>query len=73
MPEIARELVVLISHGMDDEQSPIALTIANGGMTAGFEYSSQVPQSILFASTQSTAWSFTLKSAGNIRCAEDGP
>jgi predicted peroxiredoxin len=32
-----RKLVVMISRGIDDERSSVALTIANGGMTAGLE------------------------------------
>jgi predicted peroxiredoxin len=39
MAETARELVVLITHGMDDERSSIAFTIANGGITAGLQVS----------------------------------
>jgi predicted peroxiredoxin len=39
MAEAARELVVLITHGMDDERSSVALTIANGGLTAGLQVS----------------------------------
>ena len=35
MAETPRELVVLITHGMDDERSSVAFTIANGGITAG--------------------------------------
>lgn len=33
------ELVVLITHGPEDERSSVAFTIANGGMTAGQEVS----------------------------------
>src|SRR5262244_122212 len=39
MAETPRELVVLITHGMDDERSSVAFTIANGGMTAGLKVS----------------------------------
>jgi predicted peroxiredoxin len=39
MAEAARELVVLITRGMDDERSSVALTIANGGLTAGLQVS----------------------------------
>lgn len=39
MPESARELVVLITHGADHELSSVAFTIANGGMTAGLRVS----------------------------------
>ena len=39
MAETARELVVLMTHGMDDERSSIAFTIANGGITAGLQVS----------------------------------
>ena len=35
MPEETRELVVMISHGTDDEMSSVGFTIANGGLTAG--------------------------------------
>ena len=35
MPEETRELVVMISHGIDDEMSSVGFTIANGGLTAG--------------------------------------
>jgi len=37
MSEESRELVVLITHGIDDELSSVAFTIANGGMTAGLK------------------------------------
>jgi predicted peroxiredoxin len=30
-----RDLVVLVTHGIDHEKSSVAFTIANGGMTAG--------------------------------------
>src|SRR6266550_8943830 len=39
MAEATRELVVVITHGMDDERSSIAFTIANGGLTAGLQVS----------------------------------
>jgi predicted peroxiredoxin len=39
MAETARQLVVLITHGMDDERSSLAFTIANGGITAGLQVS----------------------------------
>jgi predicted peroxiredoxin len=39
MPESTRELVVLVTHGMDHELSSVAFTIANGGMTAGLKVS----------------------------------
>ena len=39
MSESARELVVLVTHGMDHELSSVAFTIANGGMTAGLKVS----------------------------------
>ncbi len=34
-----RELVVLVTHGIDHELSSVAFTIANGGMTAGLKVS----------------------------------
>ena len=34
-----RNLVVVITHGIDHELSSVALTIANGGMTAGLKVS----------------------------------
>jgi predicted peroxiredoxin len=34
-----RYLVVLVTHGIDHELSSVALTIANGGMTAGLKVS----------------------------------
>lgn len=37
MPEESRELVVMISHGTDDEMSSVGFTIANGGLTAGLK------------------------------------
>ena len=39
MPDSSRELVVLITQGADHELSSVALTIANGGMTAGLTVS----------------------------------
>ena len=39
MSNEARNLVVLITHGIDDELSSVALTIALGGMTAGLKVS----------------------------------
>lgn len=35
MTEQSRELVVMVSHGIDDELSSVGFTIANGGITAG--------------------------------------
>jgi predicted peroxiredoxin len=35
MTEEKRELVVIVSHGIDHEMSSVGFTIANGGMTAG--------------------------------------
>ena len=37
MAESNNELVVVITHGPDDELSSVAFTIANGGMTAGLD------------------------------------
>lgn len=37
MTEEARELVVMISHGIDDEMSSVGFTIANGGLTSGLK------------------------------------
>lgn len=37
MTDTARELVVVMTHGADDERSSVAFTIANGGITAGLE------------------------------------
>lgn len=34
-----RNLIVLITHGIDSELSSVAFTIANGGMTAGMNVS----------------------------------
>jgi len=39
MSESPRNLVVLITHGVDHELSSVAFTIANGGMTAGLRVS----------------------------------
>jgi predicted peroxiredoxin len=39
MPETARNLVVVVTHGTDHELSSVAFTIANGGMTAGLKVS----------------------------------
>jgi len=39
MAETSRELVVLITHGIDHELSSVALTIARGGITAGLQVS----------------------------------
>lgn len=39
MAETARNLVVLVTHGIDQELSSVAFTIANGGMTAGLKVS----------------------------------
>src|SRR5258706_8923198 len=39
MSETPRNLVVVITHGIDHELSSVALTIANGGMTAGLKVS----------------------------------
>ncbi len=39
MAEETRDLVVLITHGLDHELSSAALTIALGGMTAGLRVS----------------------------------
>jgi len=35
MPETARDLVVVMTHGTDHELSSVGFTIANGGLTAG--------------------------------------
>ena len=35
----ARSLVVVVTHGIDHELSSVALTIANGGLTAGLKVS----------------------------------
>jgi predicted peroxiredoxin len=37
MSNETRNLVVVITHGIDHELSSVALTIANGGMTAGLK------------------------------------
>lgn len=39
MPESNRNLVVLVTSGIDHELSSVAFTIANGGMTAGLKVS----------------------------------
>jgi predicted peroxiredoxin len=39
MPEPARNLVVVVTHGIDHELSSVAFTIANGGMTNGLKVS----------------------------------
>lgn len=39
MADPARELVVVVTQGMDHELSSVALTIANGGITAGLQVS----------------------------------
>lgn len=39
MPESTRELVVVVTYGADHELSSVALTIANGGITAGLQVS----------------------------------
>jgi predicted peroxiredoxin len=39
MAEPTRDLVVLVTSGMDHELSSVAFTIANGGMTAGLRVS----------------------------------
>jgi predicted peroxiredoxin len=39
MSNPSRDLVVLITHGTDHELSSVALTIANGGLTAGLHVS----------------------------------
>ena len=39
MSENGRDLVVMISHGIDHELSSIGFTIANGGITAGLKVS----------------------------------
>ena len=37
MAESARDLVVVVTQGMDHELSSVAFTIANGGITAGLQ------------------------------------
>lgn len=37
MAESGKELVVVITHGIDHEVSSVAFTIANGGITAGLK------------------------------------
>lgn len=39
MSENGRDLVVMISHGIDDELSSVGFTIANGGITSGLKVS----------------------------------
>jgi len=39
MSDSNRNLVVVITHGIDHELSSVAFTIANGGMTAGLKVS----------------------------------
>jgi predicted peroxiredoxin len=39
MSEATRNLVVVVTHGIDHELSSVAFTIANGGMTAGLKVS----------------------------------
>lgn len=39
MSDSPRNLVVLITHGLESEKSSIAFTIANGGLTAGLNVS----------------------------------
>lgn len=39
MTEQTRDLVVLVTHGMDHELSSVAFTIANGGITSGLRVS----------------------------------
>lgn len=39
MAETSRDLVVLVTHGIDHELSSVAFTIANGGLTAALRVS----------------------------------
>ena len=39
MADNARDLVVVVTHGIDHELSSVAFTIANGGLTAGLKVS----------------------------------
>lgn len=39
MPDPTRELVVVMTHGAEDELSTVAFTIANGGLSAGLQVS----------------------------------
>jgi predicted peroxiredoxin len=39
MAETSRDLVVVVTHGIDHELSSVAFTIANGGITAGLRVS----------------------------------
>ncbi len=39
MPESSRNLVVVVTHGIDHELSSVAFTIAHGGITVGLKVS----------------------------------
>ena len=39
MAENGRDLVCMMTHGIDDEMSSVGFTIANGGITAGLKVS----------------------------------
>ncbi|WP_026986650.1 DsrE family protein [Fodinicurvata fenggangensis] len=39
MNDSSRELVVLMTHGPEDERSSVGFTVANGGLTAGLKVS----------------------------------
>jgi len=39
MAQTSRDLVVVVTHGIDHELSSVAFTIANGGITAGLRVS----------------------------------
>ncbi|GAB4376176.1 MAG: hypothetical protein Kow00121_22830 [Elainellaceae cyanobacterium] len=39
MSNHSRDLVILVTHGIDHELSSVALTIANGGLTSGLHVS----------------------------------
>jgi predicted peroxiredoxin len=39
MAENGRDLVCMMTHGIDDEMSSVGFTIANGGLTAGLKVS----------------------------------
>jgi predicted peroxiredoxin len=39
MAESSRDLIVVMTHGADQELSSVAFAIANGGMTAGLKVS----------------------------------
>lgn len=56
MAENTRDLVVVITHGIDHELSSAGLTIACGGITAGLKvsYSLPVPASISCANARPT-------------------